>query len=129
MLKSGNGWNLVLLSASIIKRGWEGHAESSEIKLGRGTSYLIIRSCNQNQPTSWLEFILLTFGVRTSHGQPWTHLTHHGPDLGETTTFPHIIFFASLCNSAQFAPGARIKEEHSSWNKKYIFLMDSWALL
>jgi hypothetical protein len=26
----------------------------------------------------------------------WTHLTHHGPDLGEATTFPHIVFFALL---------------------------------
>jgi hypothetical protein len=46
--------------------------------------------------TSWLEFILHPFGVETSHGQPLTHLTHHGPDLGETTTFPPIVFFALL---------------------------------
>jgi len=24
-------------------------------------------------------------------------LTHHGPDSGEATTFPHIIFFATPC--------------------------------
>ncbi len=24
------------------------------------------------------------------------HKTHHGPDLGEATTFPHIVFFATL---------------------------------
>jgi hypothetical protein len=32
------------------------------------------------------------FGVGTSHGQPWTHLTHHGLDSREATTFPHIVF-------------------------------------
>jgi len=25
----------------------------------------------------------------------WTHLTHHSPDSGEATTFPHIVFFAA----------------------------------
>jgi hypothetical protein len=28
--------------------------------------------------------------------QPWTHMTHHGPDLKEATTFPHIILSALL---------------------------------
>jgi len=36
------------------------------------------------------------FGVGTSHGLPWTHLIHHGPDSGEATTFPHIVFSAAL---------------------------------
>jgi hypothetical protein len=36
---------------------------------------------------------LNTFGARTSQGQTWTHKTHHGPDLGEATTFPLIIYF------------------------------------
>jgi hypothetical protein len=26
----------------------------------------------------------------------WTHLTHHGPDSGEATTFPLIVFSAAL---------------------------------
>jgi hypothetical protein len=30
------------------------------------------------------------------HGQLWTHKTHHIPDSGETTTFPHIVFFVLL---------------------------------
>jgi len=25
----------------------------------------------------------------------WDHETHHGPDLGEATTFPHIVFSAT----------------------------------
>ncbi len=39
--------------------------------------------------------ILHPFGVGTSHGQPWTHLTHHGPDLREATIFPYIIFYVA----------------------------------
>jgi hypothetical protein len=31
-----------------------------------------------------------------SHGQLWTHKTHHNPDLGEATTFPHIVFSVLL---------------------------------
>jgi hypothetical protein len=27
----------------------------------------------------------------------WTHLTHHGPNSGEATTFPHIVFSVVLC--------------------------------
>jgi hypothetical protein len=27
----------------------------------------------------------------------WTHLTHHGPDSGEATTFPFIVFYGALC--------------------------------
>jgi hypothetical protein len=76
------------------KRG-KGACWGSRIRLGRGTSYLVIRSCIQNQPTSWLEFILHSFSVGTSHGRPWTHLTHHNLDLGEATTFRHIVFSAT----------------------------------
>jgi hypothetical protein len=25
----------------------------------------------------------------------WTHKTHHGPNSGEATTFPHIVFSAA----------------------------------
>jgi len=88
MSKSGSSWNLVSFLVSNTKEGWEGHAESSGIRLGRGTSYLVIRSCIQNQPTSWLELILHTLGVGTSHGQPWTHLTHHDPNSGGSHHLP-----------------------------------------
>jgi len=96
MLKSGNSWNLVSFLACSTKRGWEGHVENFGIKLGRGTKYLVIQSCIQNQPTSWLKLILHTFVVGTSHGQPWSHLTHHSLNSGEATTFAHIVFFVSL---------------------------------
>jgi hypothetical protein len=32
------------------------------------------------------------FGARTNHRQTRTHKTHHGPDLGEATTFPLIVY-------------------------------------
>jgi hypothetical protein len=34
-----------------------------------------------------------TFGAWTSHEHTQIHKTHHGPDLGEATTFPLIIFY------------------------------------
>jgi len=46
----------------------------------------------QNQTTSWLMHSWNTFSVRTNHGQTRTHKTHHGPDLGEATTFPLIVY-------------------------------------
>ncbi len=33
-----------------------------------------------------------TFDARTSHGQTRIHKTHHGPDLGEATTFSLILY-------------------------------------
>jgi hypothetical protein len=33
-----------------------------------------------------------TFGAQMSYEHTWTHKTHHDSDLGETTTFPLIIF-------------------------------------
>jgi hypothetical protein len=64
--------------------------------------------------TSWLELILHPFGVGTSHGRPWTHLTHHGPDSGEATTLPHIVFSALLCGShIQMAFFPRTPKEES----------------
>ncbi len=48
------------------------------------------------KPTpSWLKLILHPFGVGTSHGQPWIHLTHQSPNSREATTFPHIVFSAA----------------------------------
>ncbi len=36
---------------------------------------------------------LSIFRVRTSHGQLPCHMTHHGPDVGEATTFSLIVYF------------------------------------
>jgi hypothetical protein len=100
MLKSGSSWNLVPLPASNTKRGWEGHAESSEIRLGRGTSYLVTRSCIQNQPTSWLVHIENTLGVDNKpratldsldSPRPGLRGSHHLPPYSILcVTLPHL---------------------------------------
>ncbi len=41
-------------------------------------------------------YSLSTFGVRRNHGQTRTHKTHHGPDLGEATTFPLTLYSMPL---------------------------------
>jgi hypothetical protein len=33
------------------------------------------------------------FNAWMNHEETWIHKIHHGPNLGETTTFPLIIFF------------------------------------
>jgi hypothetical protein len=38
---------------------------------------------------------LSTFGAQTSYEQTQTHKTHHDPNLGEATTFFHIVFSMS----------------------------------
>jgi len=64
--------------------------------LRRGTSLSYLLELASNEPISWLDTFCNTFGARTNHGQPWTHKTHHGPDSGEATTFPHIVFSTLL---------------------------------
>jgi hypothetical protein len=88
-------------SRLLALKGVRGRARSPRIKLGKGTIMLLHGPASKTN-TSWLELILHPFGVGTSHGQPWTHLTHHGPDSGEATTFPHIVFSVLL-------PGSHIR--------------------
>jgi len=65
---------------------------SSEMVIRKSDKHqLFTRTCTIQ--TSWLMCNLSTFGVRTSHGQIRTHKTHHGPNLGEATTFPLIVYF------------------------------------
>ncbi len=53
---------------------------------------LFTRTC-KNQTISWLVHNLSIFGARTSHRQTWIHKTYHGPNLGEATTFPLIVYY------------------------------------
>ncbi len=69
---------------------------SSEMGLRRMTSVQSLTWTCTNQTTSWLMHNLDIFGARTSHGQIQTHKTHNGPDLGEATTFPLIVYFLPL---------------------------------
>ncbi len=77
---------------SALFRG-RGACWSSEMGLGKLTINFT-HSCKptQNQQTSWLAQGRSTFGARMSYGQPQTHKTHHDPDSGEATTFPHIVY-------------------------------------
>ncbi len=72
----------------------EGRARSPGIRLGRRTSRSIL-VLHSKQTIKWLVY---------SREHPWVlgqatgtldHKTHHGPDSGEATTFPHIVFSAS----------------------------------
>jgi hypothetical protein len=46
-----------------------------------------------NQTTSSLVHSWSTFGAWMSHGHTQTHKIHRGLDLGETITFPLIVFY------------------------------------
>jgi hypothetical protein len=70
----------------------EGHAELQD-GTRNNDKQLITHGYVQIKQTSWLVHSLNTFGARTNHGHPRTHKTHHGPNLGDATTFPLIVYF------------------------------------
>jgi len=84
------------LPTSSTKRGVEGCVRSPGIRLGRRTRL----SSSNLHPKPTIR------GLVSIREDPWvlgqamgtlTHKTHHGPDSGEATTFPHIVFSASHC--------------------------------
>ncbi len=76
-------------------RGVEGRARSPEIRLGRGTRRSSL-NLHPKQTTKWLVHIREHPWVLGQATSTLTHKTHHGPDSGEATTFPHIIFSTPL---------------------------------
>jgi len=103
------GWTHLRVRQSVIAESWdsegvpdfqhykgvEGHARSLGIRLGRRTSRSSL-NLHPKQTTKWLVHIL---------GHPWVlgqatgtsdHKTHYGPNSREATTFPHIVFSATL---------------------------------
>jgi hypothetical protein len=99
------GWTHLRVHQSVVAKSWdsegvpdfqhyrgvEGRARSLGIRLGRGTSRSSL-NMHPKQTTKWLVHI---------PGHPWVlgqatgtldHKTHHCPDLGEATHFPHIVF-------------------------------------
>jgi hypothetical protein len=62
----------------------------------KNDKHLFTHRPTQNQRTSWLLHCRNTFGVRTNNEQTRTNKTHHGPNLGEATTFPLILYFVLL---------------------------------
>jgi hypothetical protein len=60
-----------------------------------------------------------TFGAQMNHMHTWIHKTHHGPDLGEATTFPLIIFSMIAhgdCTQMSFFLGPPSWESQNSQN-------------
>jgi len=103
------GWTHLRVHQNVVAESWDsegapdfqhykgvkGHARSPDIRLGRGTRRSSL-NLHPKQTTKWFVHI---------PGHPWVlgqatstsdHKTHHGPDSGEATTFPHIVFFATL---------------------------------
>ncbi len=76
-------------------RGVEGRARSPEIRLGRGTSRSSL-NLHPKQTTKWLVHIREHPWVLGQATSTLDHKTHHGPDSEEATTFPHIVFSATL---------------------------------
>jgi hypothetical protein len=101
------------------KGGVEGACLSSGIRTRKGDKpYSLTRTCIK-LTTKWLIHILEHLGARTSHGQLWTHKTHHGLDSGEANTFPHIVFYAPLddtCIQMAFCPGTPKEESRNCPN-------------
>ncbi len=72
--------------------------------------HLFMQTCT-NQTISWLVRNYNTFGARTNHGQTRTHKIHHGPDLGEATTFPLIVYYVpshETSTQMSFCPGTHL---------------------
>jgi len=80
---------------SSTKRGVEGRVRSPEIRLGRWTR----RSSLNLHPKPTIKGLVSIWKHPWVLGQAtgtFTHKTHHGPDSGEATTFPHIVYSVAL---------------------------------
>ncbi len=115
MLKSGSSWNLMPLQTPSTKGGWEGRAESFGIRLGRGTTIELLGPTSK-PTTSWLIHLQKHFWCWDKSRATRTHLTHHGLDSGEATTFPHILFstlFHRTCIQMAFILGTPKEESRN----------------
>jgi hypothetical protein len=61
---------------------------------------------------------LSTFGVRMNHGKPWTHKTHHIPNLGEATTFALIVYSVPLHKAHIQIAFCPVTSKWESWNSR-----------
>ncbi len=99
--------------------GVQGHAGVLGWGLGRLTSESITHTTCTNQTTSWLVHTWNIFGAWTKHGKIWTHKTHQSLNLGETTTFPLIVFFVpghGASTQMSFSPKTLKWESRNSQN-------------
>jgi hypothetical protein len=103
--------------------GGRGACWSSGMGLGRLTISLFIHTNLHKPNNSWLVHNLNIFGVRMNHRQTWTQKTHHGPDWGEATTFPFIVYHVSghgTSTQMAFCPTTRKWESQNSqsWDSR-----------
>jgi len=103
------GWTHLRVHQSVVAESWDskgtpdfqhykgvkGRARSLMIRLGRGTSRSSL-NLHIKQITKWLVHIPRHLWVLGQATGTLDHKTHHGPDSGEATTFPHIVFSATL---------------------------------
>ncbi len=73
--------------------GWKDVLKLQDGDYTEGQANQLLTQTCTNQTTSWLVHSWSIFSAQMSHEQTWTHKTHHGPNLGEATTFPFIIFY------------------------------------
>jgi hypothetical protein len=73
--------------------GVEGCVGAPRWGLGISTSKSITHTYLHKPNNKLLVHSWNTFGAWTNHEQTRIHKNHHGPNLGEATTFPFIIFF------------------------------------
>jgi hypothetical protein len=74
-------------------KGVEGRARSPGIRVGRRISRSSLIP-HPKQTTKWLVYIREHPWVLGQATGTLDHKTHHDPDSGEATTFPHIVFSA-----------------------------------
>jgi hypothetical protein len=89
--------------------GGKGVCWNSEMGLGRMTSINYSHGPAQDQTQGWLVHGWNTFGARNKPQPTRTHKTHHGPNLGEITTLPLLIYFVPLYEAyiqKAFCPGS-----------------------
>ncbi len=78
-----------------LKRG-KGRARNPGIRLGRGT-IILLHDLASKTNHKLVRTHSTPFWVLGQIMGTWTHLTHQGPDSGEATTFPLIVFSAAPC--------------------------------
>jgi len=86
--------------------------------LERMTKGQLFTRTYKNQTTSWLLCNWSIYGAWMNHGPTQIHKIHHGPNLGETITFPFIVFCLAmgLAPKCHFVPGLPSLVSRNSWN-------------
>jgi len=77
---------------------------------------------HQNKPPTWLVHILGHPGVLGQATGTLDHETHHGPDSGDATTIPHIVYSMTLHRTyiqvAQIPGTPEIVPKLSRWDSR-----------